>query len=188
MPAVAAKRMQRPALLILDMINTFDYEGGQSLRRHAEDAAPRIAALRRRFRKHGAPVIFVNDNFLQWRVDFRQLVEACSRASASGARIARLLEPASDDYSILKPKHSGFVDTPLALLLSRLEVDGLVLTGIAADSCVVATALHAHMLEYRVHVPADCVAAITAERRERALALLRDSMRMRTAAARTVRP
>lgn len=169
--------MARPvsALLIIDMINLFDFEGGGRLAREAARVAPRIARLKARFRQAGAPVIYVNDNFMDWRADFKELIAICSHPENAGAGIARLLAPGPDDYYILKPKHSAFLATPLSLLLAQLGVQRLVLTGLAADSCVLITAQEANMREYRVSVPADCIAAQTPARRARALAVIKAS-------------
>jgi nicotinamidase-related amidase len=120
----------------------------------------------------GAPVIYVNDNFMDWRADFKDLVAICSQPQSAGAEIARALAPGLDDYYILKPKHSAFLATPLSLLLAELGVRRLVLTGLAADACILITAQEANMREYEVSVPADCVAAQTSARRKRALALI----------------
>lgn len=83
--------MARPtsALLIIDMINLFDFEGGGRL---AKEAA-RIARLKARFSEAGAPVIYVNDNFMDWRADFKELIAICSHPQNAGAEIARLLAP-----------------------------------------------------------------------------------------------
>lgn len=167
--------MTRSALLIIDMINTFEFEGGEALARAAMPAARRIATLRRRWHAAGAPVIYVNDNFMQWQADFRELVAVCMHDGMPGAAIAQHLQPEPDDYFVLKPRHSAFMASPLEALLAELKVDGLVLTGIAADSCILATALDAHMRELKVRIPHDCVAAITPTRKDRALAVLRDS-------------
>lgn len=88
--------MPHPALLIIDMINTFEFEGGASLLRPAETAARRIAGLRRHWHAAGAPVVYVNDNFMRWQADFRELVAVCSHEGMPGARIARLLQPGPD--------------------------------------------------------------------------------------------
>ena len=180
--------MTRPALLIVDMINTFDFEGGKALARAAGPAARRIATLRRRWHAAGAPVVYVNDNFMQWRADFRELVAVCAHDDMPGAEIARLLQPGPDDYFVLKPKHSGFMATPLDVLLAKLGTRELVLTGIAADSCILSTAQDAHMRELAIRVPRDCVAAISEPRRERALAVLRDACKADLRASRTLRP
>lgn len=164
------------ALLIIDMINRFDFDGGVALARAAQPVAERIAALKRRYHRAGAPVIYANDNFMDWRADFNELVALCSRSGERGADIARLLAPGPTDYFILKPKHSAFLATPLPLLLSQLEARRLVITGIAADSCILVSAQDAKMREFSVVVPPDCVAAQTAKRLEHALAVLKGSL------------
>lgn len=169
--------MARPisALLIIDMINLFDFEGGGRLAKEAARIAPRIARLKARFARVGAPVIYVNDNFMDWRADFKDLIAICGHPESAGAEVARLLAPGPDDYYILKPKHSAFLATPLSLLLAECGVRRVVLTGLAADACILITAQEANMREYQVSVPADCVAAQTPGRRTRALAVIKAS-------------
>jgi nicotinamidase-related amidase len=70
------------------------------------------------------------------------------------------------------------------VLLGQLEVDGLVLAGVAADSCILSTAMDANMRDYPVRVPGDCTAAITPERRRRALAALREAASVDTRGSR----
>ena len=168
---------RRTALLIVDMINPLDFDGGEALRPHAEAAARRIAALAARTRERGDPVVYVNDNFMHWQADFREIV-ATVRGDTRGSGLAEALAPEPGDYFVLKPKHSGFLATPLEILLEKLEAGRVVVTGLATDGCVLATATDAHMREYSVHVPSDCVAAQTEERSRRALELMRDSMHM----------
>lgn len=70
-----------------------------------------------------------------------------------------ILRPDQEDCFVLKPKHSAFVDTPLAMLLPELKAQRLVWAGIAADSWVMASAQHALTLEYPLQVRRDCVAS-----------------------------
>ena len=120
---------------------------------------PAIARLRARFRAAGAPVIYVNDNFAHWRADFHALVAMCAHPDAAGATIASQLAPEADDFFVLKPRHSAFLATPLPFLLANLGTTRLVITGIAADACVLATAMDAHARDYRVEVVRDGVAS-----------------------------
>ena len=61
------------------------------------------------------PTVYINDNFGQWRSDFRQTVAHCTARSSPG-RACRGVWPTARDYFVLKPKHSGFFDTTLDTL------------------------------------------------------------------------
>ena len=128
------------ALLVVDMISTWDFIDADRIVPGAIAIAPRIAALKRRCVHAGVPVIYVNDNRDRWRSEFRELVRASIDASEAGAAIGKHLQPEEGDYSVLKPKHSAFYATPLDLLLRHLRVDRLVITGVAAGQCIVMSA------------------------------------------------
>jgi nicotinamidase-related amidase len=144
--------------------------------------APRIGALKRRCLRAGVPVIYVNDNRGRWRSEFRELVRVSIAESATGAAIAKHLQPGDDDYSVLKPKHSAFYATPLDLLLRHLRVTRLVISGVASDQCIVMSAAEATMRDYDVVVPRDCIADQTPARTARALRHLREALDVETTA------
>jgi nicotinamidase-related amidase len=148
------------ALLLIDMINDLEFEGGENVAKAATVAAERIAALKAKAKERGIPVIYANDNFGKWRSDFREVVKHCLEDGVRGQRLAELLRPDREDYFVLKPKHSAFFETTLATLLEHLGARHLILTGITADICVLFTASDAYMRDYDVHVPADCVASL----------------------------
>jgi len=179
-------REGRSALLIVDMVNPLDFPGAKSLLRQAVPAARRIATLRKRMKARGLPAIYVNDNFTHWRRDFTELVAICSQPDAPGAPLVEALAPARDDYLVLKPRHSAFFATPLEVLLAQLQIRHVVVTGIAGDGCVLATAADAHMRDFQVSVPSDCCASISKPRNDRALRLLRESMKVETKPSRHV--
>ncbi len=62
------------------------------------------------------------------------------------------------------------------MLLPKLGVSRLVLTGIAADICVLFTAAYAHMRAYSLWIPSDAVASEDDRRRDWALDIMRKSM------------
>lgn len=181
------RRRKAPALLVLDMINLFDFADGAAMATAARRITPALLRLRERFDRAGAPVIYVNDNFAQWRGEFRDLLAACVEAGGIPADIATRLAPQPQHYHVLKPKHSGFACTALPVLLAKLGVRRLVITGIAADSCVLATAQDANMREYDLWVPGDCVASRQPERRREALSLLARSINANTTSSGRVR-
>lgn len=155
------------ALLLVDWINDFDFPESEGLLAAALPAARKTAELRDRATAANLPVIYVNDNFGCWRSDFERVVERCRHHR--GAEIAELLAPRDDDYFVLKPKHSAFLHTPLELLLDHLGVGRIILTGLAGDICVLFTAHDAHMRDFFVTVPRDCVASNTQSANDTAL-------------------
>jgi nicotinamidase-related amidase len=154
-------RASGTALVLIDVVNTFDFPGSASLVRAARVAAPRIEALANRAREEGVPIVYVNDNFGQWTSDFKATVAECASPARPGHALVELLRPCEGDYFVLKPQHSGFYATPLDLLLDHLRVHTLVLAGFAANICVVFTSNDAHMRGYHIVVPRDCVASNT---------------------------
>lgn len=161
------------ALLLIDLINDFDFPGGEELLQQTIALAAPLMRLKQEARRRGIPVIYVNDNFGRWRSDFRAQIERCSDCSARGGEVVRQLLPAADDYFVLKPKNSGFFSTVLETLLHYLEVRALLLTGIAGNNCVLFTAQDAYLRDFRLFVPRDCVASIDPQENEHALSQIK---------------
>jgi nicotinamidase-related amidase len=159
----------RSALLLIDVINDLDFEGSEALVMQAEPMAARLGTLKRRATAAGIPCIYINDNFGQWRSDFRQTVAHCTSRSSPGRRVSQRLRPTKRDYFVLKPKHSGFFDTTLDTLLEALHIKRVILTGIAGNICVLFTANDAYMREFKLFAPADCIVSNTPEENDYAL-------------------
>ena len=174
------------ALLLIDTINDLEFDGGARLLRYAAPMAKRIAALKRRAAEAGIPTIYVNDNFGRWRSDFRRLVAHCLQDGVRGRPVAELLVPDENDYFVLKPKHSGFYNTTLDLLLNHLQAETLIVTGMATDVCVLFTAADAYMRDYRLIVPRDCVAALTPALQRGALAQLQRALKADVVVSRNI--
>jgi nicotinamidase-related amidase len=165
------------ALLLIDVINDLEFDGGEDLLEHALPMARAIAGLRERARKAAMPCIYVNDNFGRWRSDFKQTIAHVLEDDTRGRPIAELLHPTEDDYFVLKPKHSGFFGTTLSILLEDLGARTLILTGMAGNNCVLATAGDAYMRGYKLVVPADCIASERVEQNRGALAHMADVLK-----------
>jgi nicotinamidase-related amidase len=158
----------KPALLLVDFMNPLDFPGSEKLAPDALRAARATHALREKLGRR-VPVIYANDNFGRWESQFDSVMAQCEARGGTPAQLVRLLAPREGDFSILKPRHSAFFGTPLQFLLDDLEANTLIITGIAADSCVTFTALDAYLHRYRLWVPADCIAAESARLKRRAL-------------------
>lgn len=165
----SAPDKSKAALLLIDVINDFDFDEGDELLRLALPVGKNIAELKRRAKAERIPCIYVNDNFGKWQSDFKKIVARCTTDDAKGKEFVKLLVPDDDDYFVLKPKHSGFYSTTLDLLLTHLNARNLILTGIAGNNCVLFTANDAYLRDFKVFVPADSVVSNTAEENRYAL-------------------
>jgi nicotinamidase-related amidase len=170
------KGSQGAALLILDMLNDFAFEGAEALLPKARSAADTIAALRETARSAGVPVVYVNDNYGHWHSDKNWLIDRVTRRGSAGRDIVRRVLPGPDDYFVIKPQFSGFYSSNLPVLLPHLGVTRLILTGVATDICVLFTAADAHMRDYDLWVPSDAVAAEGDPHGAWALEIMRKSM------------
>ena len=166
-------------LLLIDVINDFDFPEADQLLKHARPMARTLLRLKQRAQKAGVPVIYVNDNFGRWRSDFRRTVEYCAQ-HGRGRDIVKLLRPEETDYFVLKPKHSGFFSTTLETLLRYLETQTLVLTGIAGNFCVLFTANDAYMRDFDLCVPCDCTVSNTKKENDLALRLMKKFLKADT--------
>ncbi|UQX03777.1 isochorismatase family cysteine hydrolase [Streptomyces sp. RerS4] len=162
------------ALIVIDMINTYEHEDADTLAPSVRTALPGIRLLLDRARSERVPAIYVNDNFGQWRSHHGEIL----RAALSG-RYADLVEPIAPDGDalfVVKARHSAFFETPLGYLLDQLGVGRVVLCGQVTEQCVLYSALDAHIRHLDVAVAADAVAHIDARLAEAALEMMRRNM------------
>jgi nicotinamidase-related amidase len=160
------------ALLIIDLISDFDFDGGEALLKQALPMARAIRALKARARAAGIPVIYINDNYGRWQADLAKLLANATRPDSPGRELVELLIPDEADYFVLKPKHSAFYSTILDTLLDYLGTRTLIVTGVAADMCVLFSASDAYIRDFFVAVPEDCVACADADNTRSALHLM----------------
>src|SRR5436305_6425870 len=170
------------ALLLIDVINDFDFPEAEQLLDYARPMAQNLLRLKRRAQKAGVPVIYVNDSFGRWKSGFRRTVHH-SRRHGRGHAIVKLLRPDESDYFVLKPKHSGFFSTTLETLLRYLKTQTLIVTGIAGNFCVLFTANDAYIRDFNLFVPSDCTVSNTKKENNSALALMRKFLKADTRAS-----
>ncbi|MBM7096266.1 MULTISPECIES: cysteine hydrolase family protein [Alteribacter] len=163
---------QHVALLLVDVINDFEFADGEKLIRYAKPMAEKIARLKKQAKELNIPVLYINDNYGRWQSDFQALVDHCIQEDVRGHEITKLLEPEDDDYFVLKPQFSAFFNTPLDLLLEYLNVKSLIITGVAGNMCVHFTANDAYMRGYKLYLPSDCTASNHEEDNREALDLM----------------
>ncbi len=166
------------ALLLIDVVNDFEFPRGYELFKQALPIAPNIANLKKRARAAGIPAVYVNDNFGRWQSNLDQLVSHCLNDGVRGEPFVQQLKPDPDcDYFVLKPKHSAFYQTPLDLLLKHFGTQRLILTGVSTNSCVLFTANDAYMRDIELMVPSDCVAACNVHEQDVAMEQMKSMLK-----------
>jgi nicotinamidase-related amidase len=176
----------RAALLVLDLITDFAFPEGPRVRRALAARAPAIRALLAKARRTRTPVIYANDNLGPWRSDAPALIAYCTEPKRAGAKLVASLVPWKSDFIILKPRHSAFIATPLAVMLDELGVDTLIIAGVSAESCVWMTACDAHTQGFRLVVPADCIAGVSEPATRAALTNVREVLQGRTPLSKSI--
>ena len=84
MPDKNTRHTSSVALVLIDVINHFEFPDGDKILKRALPMAARLARLRKRCRNAGIPAIYVNDNFGQWRSDAKSLVRSCLASDCPG--------------------------------------------------------------------------------------------------------
>lgn len=173
---------RRTALLVIDMQHAFMDPGAALAVPTAWEILPAVKGLVAACRKAGVPVIFTEFVSLPEIPTLRKdpfgpehLAPAPGAATGwgmpSGSCIPGSHGPESPDtIDELQPlpgepvirAHNldKFHATPLDTLLRSLDIRHLLVTGILADLCVMATVFRANTLEYRVTVIRDGIATV----------------------------
>lgn len=183
----ARKKAKGQVILVIDMINDFKFPDGRKLAKQAVKIATPLSQLLHRARQAKIPIVYVNDNFGQWRSDLNAQIKHCKTNSELARPILDQVLPAKGDYYVLKPKHSGFYASPLALLLENFHAKTLILTGISTESCVLFTANDAYVRDYDIVVASDCVASIKPQAKTRALQQMEEALHARVVKSSSLR-
>ena len=175
--------MNRPnspsfALLIIDIINDFNFNYGDMLLEHTKSIIEPIVELKKYMKKNGYPIIYINDHYNLWQADYDKIIETCK--NEKNEQLIERIKPEQDEYFLIKPKHSAFYGTALNTLLHQLHVEHLILTGIAGNICVLFTANDAYMREYELWIPEDCIASASRDDNQYALTMMNHVLKAST--------
>jgi nicotinamidase-related amidase len=166
--------MGRTALIVVDMLSSYDFEDAEKLVPAVEETLPRMAGLLKRALDEGALTVYVNDSYGDWHSNRDALV---SRALESEhPELVEPIAPSDDSLFVFKARHSIFFQTPLEYLLGQQEVDRVVLIGQVTEQCILYSALDAYIRHLQVCVPRDAVASIHQHLADAALELMERNM------------
>ncbi|MER7999881.1 MULTISPECIES: isochorismatase family cysteine hydrolase [unclassified Streptomyces] len=164
----------KSALIVIDMINTYDHPDADQLMRSVRKALPSVVRLLERARAARVPVIYVNDNFGEWRSHHGEILDTA--LSGPHADLVEPVRPDGDSLFVVKARHSIFYETPLSYLLAQLGTERVILCGQVTEQCVLYSALDAHVRHLTVTVPEDAVAHIHDDLARAALRMMRRNM------------
>lgn len=118
--------MAKTALVIIDMLNTYDHQDADLLVASVGQALPAMVRLLEEARERDLPVIYVNDDFGKWRshhgeiLDVTRLVlcgqvtEQCVLCSALDAHIRHLSVTVAEDA--VASIHQDLTDAALRMM------------------------------------------------------------------------
>lgn len=167
--------MSDTAVLVVDMMNTYQHPDAELLIPNVEKSIDPLSDLVRRARESDdVDLVYVNDNYGDFTAQFSDLV----RSACNGARpdLVEPIAPAKGSRTVTKVRHSAFYATPVAYLLGRLDTKRLILTGQVTEQCILYTALDAYVRHFPVVIPTDAVAHIDGELGAAALRMMEANM------------
>ena len=121
------EKLNKPAILVVDMLNDFVY--GALACDRGKAIVPATAQLLEAARKRGVPVIFCNDAHLKGIDRELKLWGDHAIAGTEGAKVIPELNLSECDYVVPKRRYSGFFQTDLDITLKELGVETVVMTG-----------------------------------------------------------
>ena len=164
----------KTALIVVDMVNAYDFEDADRLRDSVERTLPCMVDLVERARSRDVRTIYVNDNHGAWRKGRTELVEEVLEGDFP--ELVEPIAPGDDVDFVVKARHSIFYETPLEYLLRQGEIERVILIGQVTEQCILYSALDAYIRHFDVQVPPDAVAHIHEDLAEAALKMMEVNM------------
>ena len=175
------------ALLVVDVQNDFCADGGtfDRIGRPVETVRAMVPTLQRLIhgaRSAGVPVIFVryghtaateSEVHLEQRARGRADMVICRQGSWGADFYGVAPEPG--ESVVEKHRYSGFINTDLDLILRSTGRKSLLMTGIATNGCVEATARDGFMHDYYIVLVDDCCSCFSPELHQATLQNIRDA-------------
>ena len=166
--------MPKTALIVVDMIQTYDFPEGETLASNVETMLPSLERLLERGRESGALIAYVNDSFGDWSSNRERLLEKAREAGYG--HLIEDIAPGDDTLFVLKARHSIFYQTPMDYILYENEIEHIVLAGQVTEQCILYSALDAHLRHKPLSVAKDAVAHIHDDLAQAALRMMERNM------------
>jgi nicotinamidase-related amidase len=173
------------ALIVVDMLNSYEHEDGEQLAENVEPVVGPIASLIDRAGQENVPIIYVNDNYGHWRSSMSDLADRAMNGKRPD--LVEPLLPPDEAQFVIKARHTIFFGTPLEYLLEQMGIKRIVLAGQVTEQCILYSALDAYVRHYAVAIPRDAVAHIHRHLADAALEMMERNLRAELSDATSVR-
>ena len=137
---------------------------------------PKLQRLLQESRKRGFPIVFACDSFLKEDFIFKGRMKVHALRGTEGSQVVEDLMPKPTDIVLPKRRFSAFFKTDLDQTLRVLGVDTIVVAGIAAEFCVLATAMDGLCCDFSGILLEDCTASSSKKNHQACLSLYRDTV------------
>ncbi len=172
--ALQKHRVSATALIVVDMLNHYEHEDAEALRRSVRKALPAIGDLVQRAHRAEMPIIYVNDNHGDWSAG---RLELCQRAlEGPDPSLVEPIIPGERAAFLVKARHSIFYETQLDYMLRHQNIERIILIGQVTEQCILYSALDAYVRHYELAVPRDAVAHIHDDLADAALRMMEINM------------
>ena len=152
------------------MQNDFVFPDSPAYVNGTEKIIPKIKEILNIFRERKLPIFHLKREYLpdgsnveNFRLkDFKNGKSYVVKGT-KGAEIVEELKPIPNEYVIVKPRFSAFMNTQLDFILRRLNIETLVVCGTQYPNCIRATVFDAISYDYNVILLIDATSAQTEE-------------------------
>jgi len=169
--------MQKPVLIVIDMLNDFLAKWDCSDRDRLVDSTNELLQI---IRQASRPVIWVRQEFEPDLSDALREMKAknirIALKGTSGSQMDSRLKVCASDMVIVKKRYSAFFGTGLDEVLDQLRPDGLIFAGINTHACIRTTAIDAYQRDWPLVLASDCVDSYDREHHDVSLKYMKDKI------------
>jgi nicotinamidase-related amidase len=162
------------ALIVVDVLNHYEHEDAEALRRSMRETLPAMQSLLQRASDAEMPTVYVNDNHGDWSAGRPEL---CKRAlEGSDPSLVEPVLPDEQAAFLVKARHSIFYETQLDYMLRHQDIERIILIGQVTEQCILYSALDAYVRHYSIVIARDAVAHIHRDLADAALRMMQTNM------------
>jgi nicotinamidase-related amidase len=162
------------ALLVVDMLNTYDHEDAEPLVESARGIIDPLREAIEEAREQDLFVVYINDNHGDWGAGANKLADAA--LNGAHPELVEPIRPWRGAPFVVKARHSIFYETQLEYMLHSQDIDRIILTGQVTEQCIFYSAIDGYVRHFDLTLARDCVAHIDERLAAAALEMMEGNM------------